>query len=546
MRGKQGFGSIVVLSLATVAACASERTEQGAEAVVDERAPLDIALPPEVRIPLDGLAEIEIALRGDHLPRSTQILADAAVPGLAAVRAAIPRFERVGVIRVGARAPLALGATFTLRVTASAGSRTGTAETRATVVAPSGALDPSFGQAGTFVASSNKYDRGAFTDLALEADGSILAAGPHGDIVGAVFRAVHAYADGTADPWSPDPSRPGTSGGIIIRRPEGPRNATALAIRRQSSGRVVVVGVDHRGGRDRIVVVGLRPQGWLDASFGVVGLRFLAPEGEASACTLALDAEDAIVVAGRAGRHALVARLLPDGAPDPRFGDGGFAVLDPLRGAASEVRSVAVDGAGRVLAAGDAGARAFLVQLEPDGTERWRFRLGRELPTPEPSDLASARRVVIAPGGDIVVGGVVQRGASTFVAVWRISADGVLDPRFGGLAGVPGLTVAPVFGTADAFGGIALAPDGGVWVALDIDARAYGDTTHVEPFLLHLGPDGRPDPGSGSHGLVRVGLARGNAVTSIACLGDGALLLGLRLRPTGKGGQCAGIARVFP
>ena len=220
MRGKQGFGSIVVLSLATVAACASERTEQGAEAVVDERAPLDIALPPEVRIPLDGLAEIEIALRGDHLPRSTQILADAAVPGLAAVRAAIPRFERVGVIRVGARAPLALGATFTLRVTASAGSRTGTAETRATVVAPSGALDPSFGQAGTFVASSNKYDRGAFTDLALEADGSILAAGPHGDIVGAVFRAVHAYADGTADPWSPDPSRPGTSGGIIIRRPE--------------------------------------------------------------------------------------------------------------------------------------------------------------------------------------------------------------------------------------------------------------------------------------------------------------------------------------
>lgn len=542
------------LLLAAPVGCAADRDAPTLSAPAsatagDPPADLDIALPPVVGVPLGGLAEIEVLLRGEEIPRATEISVDTSEPGLVAVSGVISRFETVGVIRLGAREPFTVGTTFTLHVTARAGSRAGTATTRATVVDKAGALDPSFGDAGIFVAAGTKYSRDGFTDMEVQADGGILAAGPHGTIAGDVFRAVSVRADGAADPaWAAarsDRAWIDSHGGVVIRGPDGPKHASATAICRQSTGRVVVAGTDHHLGRDRIALVGLSSTGTLDRSFGDRGVRMLSPEADTTALTLAVAPDDGLVVAGHQGRRAVVARLLPHGSPDPRFGEGGYVVFDPLYGVTSEVRSVAIDSAGRVLAAGVAGTRAFIMRLQPDGGEYPGLRLGRELPTPEPTDVASAQHVMISPEGKIVVGGLVRRGSSSFVALWRLLESGEADERVGWRSGVRGLVMAPFFGSADGLGGLALLPDGRAVIAINVDVRPYGDTKHAEPFLLRLTPDGSPDPSFGSRGFVRVALSQGNAVQALGLAEDGKLLLGLRLGPAASGAAHAGIARVW-
>jgi uncharacterized delta-60 repeat protein len=498
----------------------------------DSTQDLDLVLPPMVRVPLGGLAEIDVSLR-EEPSGNVEITADASTPGLVAVPGVVRRFETLGSLRVGATAPLGVGATFPIRVTARRGTHVRTVVSTATVVDKTGSLDPSFGGTGTFVAEGTKYDRDGFSDVEVQPDGSILATGPHHTMIGWFLRAVRVRADGTLDP---------AFRSVTVPLNKQDNDATAFAVRRQSAGRVVLAGVDRRGG-DRIALAGIRPDGALDTAFGDGGVRLLAPDGDAAALALAAAPDDRLVVAGYQGRRSLVARLLPDGAPDPGFGRGGYAVLQPFHDAASQARGVALDGAGRVVVGGETGTRAFIVRLLPDGSQDEAY-LDHDLPTPEPTDETTAQAVAIAPDGKILVGGTVHRGGSFRAALWRLLESGEPDPRFGSAA-TPGLAAIPVFGSQHPLAGFTLLPDGRIVIAANVDDGSAGDDSHSQPFLLRLLPDGTPDPGFGAQGFVRVPLGVGNLLVSIGHTSDEKLVLGLHLRPGDHGGEPAAIARVW-
>lgn len=420
-----------------------ERRREEAEIVAAHGAErtrdFEIRVPSAVSVPLGGLAEIDVTLQGEDQFEKLDLTVDvSSEPGLVAVPGTIPRYMTLGTIRVGARAPLALGATVALRVTAR--SRSGaivrTAASTATVVDRTGSLDPSFGGTGTFVASGTKYTRDGFSDIQVEPDGSVLATGVHSTMAGTLLRAVHVGADGRGDPaFAPsDVAWSGGGGAVIIRLPDHSKHGTGLAIRRQSTGRIILAGVDRRRS-DRIVLAGILPNGVLDSTFGESGLRRLAPDGgDAAALALAVAPDDALVVGGYRGRRPLIARLTPDGAPDPTFGDGGYAVL-PFDDAASEVRSV-----------------------------------------------------TLAPDGKIVVGGSVRRGDSRFVAVWRFLENGGRDEHFGTDWTTPGLAMLPVSGEESPMGGLTLLPDGRIVVAVNTDTGWPVDE-RAKPYLLRLSED---------------------------------------------------------
>src|SRR5262245_27963421 len=146
-----------------------------------------------------------------------------------------------------------------------------------------------------------------------------------------------------------------------------------------------------------------------------------------------------VAVAGTAGVALSVVAFggtahAAGGVLDTSYGSGGFA-LASSPGTYSGARAVAIDGEGRVVAAGFAhvdGTIAqgvmvarFLTNGSPDTT----FGNGGVVVTDLPDRFDEASAVAIAPDGKIVVAG--RSGDDAFVA--RYDMGGRLDPSFGGV-----------------------------------------------------------------------------------------------------------------
>lgn len=204
-------------------------------------------------------------------------------------------------------------------------------------------------------------------------------------------------------------------------------------------GRVIGVGNSHFcdssgacGGHEASIVA-LLPSGALDAGFGQGGKVRLPPASRARLYAAALQPDGKLLVAGAAGGAPggmLVARLLPDGRPDPGFGEGGLRVY-PGRGSAEEI-VVQPDGRIAVLA-GDA-----LVGLLPDGQidrgfgESGEFILRFEGGEPTGSTLSALPdgRLLVSFGGRQKIGEEPPLTVAAFVFL-RLLPDGRPDPSFG-------------------------------------------------------------------------------------------------------------------
>lgn len=130
----------------------------------------------------------------------------------------------------------------------------------------------------------------------------------------------------------------------------------------------VVAGGTSQG---QMAVVKLKPDGTLDTSFDGTGSSLVSfgPRG-GDAFQLKLQSDGKLVLGGYSGMGPALARLLPDGTPDPKFGRDG-RVISPhrLRG---EITALAVRRDGSVLAAGNGstrrhGNRALLLRYSPRG-----------------------------------------------------------------------------------------------------------------------------------------------------------------------------------
>jgi uncharacterized delta-60 repeat protein len=224
-----------------------------------------------------------------------------------------------------------------------------------------GRLDPTFGSGGVVTIDIGRYDQA--NAVAVDADERILVAGETSD--GSVGRPVLArlLSDGSLDPTF------GSNGLVVGGRRSG---ATFEDMALQRDGRIVVTEVQH----PNVLVRRFLPDGRKDPSFGTKGAAS-TPLTQTAHVALALRPDGDIVTAatvpgqgedqGDFGVYALRA----DGSADAAFGTGGLATVD-FAGSLDQAYAVTVGPDGSVIAGGDANdaeQRVFAVaRLLPDGS----------------------------------------------------------------------------------------------------------------------------------------------------------------------------------
>ena len=334
-----------------------------------------------------------------------------------------------------------------------------------------GVLETSFGNGGTVRTHLAGYSDQAVA-VALQVDGKIAVAGNEDSQGGGGMTVARYRVDGSLD------SSFGTDG--IARIP----SLSAWAVALQDDGKIVLAGACCFG---EFSVVRLTAAGALDTSFGGDGWvsTDFAPGPRLSssyARAVAVQADGRIVAAGRnfsegTSPDFAIARYRSDGSPDRSFGHGGRTITD-FAGYDDEIRSLAIDSRGRIVAGGqackfpgnsDENCDFGLARYTSQGLLDPTFGRGGKVRTNLGSDiLEGIRGVVIQPSGRIVAAGETPRLGGFAVGLARYRSDGRLDRGFG----TAGLVV-----SHDLYrvGGLALAPHGKIVVAgaesLSMDAR---------------------------------------------------------------------------
>ena len=326
--------------------------------------------------------------------------------------------------------------------------------------------------------------------------------------------------------------------------------AYALAI--QPDGKLVVAGRSAFGGW-RFALARYTGRGKLDPTFGTGGkvVTALGSHGYNWAAALAIQPDGKLVAAGQSGSDFAVGRFTARGRLDPAFGRGGGTLTGALAryttrgklnrgfgrrgelvtafGSDSQALAVAVQRDGKILAAGTTfdGHRAkfALARYTADGRLDPRFGRGGKVVTTIGS-WNEGTALAIQPDGKLVVAG----EADDDFALARYTADGRLDPSFGG-----GGTVVTNFGvrqdcrdcgypSTDKAHAVAVQADGKIVAAgaSDLSGRSGDKNCCFDDFALaRYTADGRLDASFGSGGKVLTQFADNAIVHSIAIERDG-------------------------
>ncbi len=379
----------------------------------------------------------------------------------------------------------------------------------------------------------------AVFDLLTTTDGTLVLAGSF-EWVNDLDHAglVRLRADGSPDvAFDPGPGLQAADGAYGYR------------LARQPDGSVIVAGkFSQAGGVPRHGVARFGPDGRLDESFAGPDLRF---ETVGEVLALAVAPDGAVLAAGRFERvngqpRPGLAQLGPDGRPDPDF--------QPDLPAEARFYAVARDAAGRWLIAGEfdrVGDQPAqnLARLLPDGRPDPAFA--------PPQFNHAVRALALAPGGGILAGGAFTR-ADPFrrLGLVRLLEDGSVDDGFDvrieSALGDPEVKALAVDAAGRVWVGgrfhlvngqdrpnlARLGPDGALDADYAADLTWEGDAPAVNS--LALTPDGRCVLGGtfrGLQGQPRPGLARLRPDGSL----DPAFVPALQLR---EGGDAEGVRSV--
>jgi uncharacterized delta-60 repeat protein len=290
---------------------------------------------------------------------------------------------------------------------------------------PNGSLDVSFsgdGKQTTDFGGSSEFASG----LALQDDGKILAVGDNG--VGD-FALARYNPNGSLDTtFSGDGKQTTDFGGFD--------GATGVAV--QGDGKIVVVGggASDLGGRDDFTIARYNPNGSLDTTFSGDGKQTTDFGGFDDATAVALQSNGKIVaVGGGVGTEVsapafALARYNPNGSLDTSFsGDG-----KQTTGFGDIANGVALQANGKIVAVGHAGQDFGLARYNPNGSLDTTFS-GDGLQTTDFGFGADdeANGVALQGDGKIVAAGFASGGATgRDFALARYNTNGSLDATFSG------------------------------------------------------------------------------------------------------------------
>jgi uncharacterized delta-60 repeat protein len=378
-----------------------------------------------------------------------------------------------------------------------------------TAAAAPGSLDPSFGSGG-IVNQPTGITEGlaAAADVAVQADGKIVAVSQHESCTPTCqteFLVERFKEDGSLD------SSFG-SGGIVLTSFLGSTEAAASSVIVEPSGKLLVGG--SAGGE--LALARYLSNGTLDSSFGggdgmataavpttngsgfwsESGSMALLPNGQ-----IVLGGSDLInehpVGESNWQAHMVVALFNGDGSLDTAFGTGGVVI-----GPQGNLYGLAVDGSGRILAAGWSNTEFAVARfttsgsLDPSFAGTGLFKRNLNVTGSKAAD------ILVQPDGKILAS-----GYGVGMTLFRFNEDGSLDSSFGGGDGI----VTPSFGSPCCIGGSA------VGLALEADGRIVFVGNRItenfeeeNPFTFEwaaarLRPNGVPDKTFGTDGLTTVG-----------------------------------------
>jgi uncharacterized delta-60 repeat protein len=215
-----------------------------------------------------------------------------------------------------------------------------------------------------------------------------------------------------------------------------------------------------------------------------------------------------------------LARYLPDGSPDPSFGGDGRVQSD-FGDTRAEVRSIRIDAVGRILAVGTTtsfdgiGSAVALARFLPDGSPDPSFGQGGQAETR--LGLSGAADAVLAPDGAIVVAGSSQRAGALLPTLFRYLPDGTLDQSFG-TGGVREVRM----GGFSAFRAVAL--DGAGRIIAVGDSHSPGSKAGRFT-AIRLLPNGATDASFGQKGRARILRGTPASGADVVSLGGGRMLL---------------------
>ena len=311
-------------------------------------------------------------------------------------------------------------------------------------MAAPGDLDPTFGGDGLLTVDLDDGVSSEFHDVLVQPDGRIVGIGGrvNEEFDPGVIDSPADSVNSAVARYDPDGSPDTSFGGDGVVAPElvpeepfaGYEIAQAGAL--QPDGKIVIVAhafTDYKVAR-------LNPDGSLDDSFAGDG-RTTIPIGSESGLgtfvsDVALTANGKIVIVGNAGKRAGVVRLAPDGRLDRRFSSDGKAFVPHTYGFAT-----ALDRKGRILVGGTRDNRPRGSAGQPaEGTSITRLKRNGSIDRSFAGDgvvtvlrsiagsTGVARAVEVQPNGRIVVAG--THHADFVVA--RVTRRGRLDDSFSG------------------------------------------------------------------------------------------------------------------
>jgi uncharacterized delta-60 repeat protein len=293
-----------------------------------------------------------------------------------------------------------------------------------------GRLDRTFGKNGKAPFSVG-YANDVVTAVVIDATGRIVAAGG----VGAANSSPYSFA---VTRFTPNGSRDQTFGNAgEAYNPfgnDGPSSAAnALAI--DSQGRILAAGgaFVFRVFTTGFAVARFNPDGSLDQSFGSGGkmTTVIGPSSEATG--VAIDPQGRILAAGTSGGAFALARYTPQGSLDQSFGSGGTVTTGFPGGGATRGNGLAIDSSGDAVVAGTSGGAFALVRYAPQGSLDPSFGSGGEVTTGVGEGSAEATAVAIDPAGRVIAAGGTgppEPGERSLVLA-RYTPTGALDSTFG-------------------------------------------------------------------------------------------------------------------
>ena len=364
-----------------------------------------------------------------------------------------------------------------------------------------GAPNPSFSDDGFQAVFLPGYD--AFRSVAALPSGSVVAVG----IAGPQISLVQRNAAGDPDPAF------SSSDGVLDVPVEGSEDAVAVAI--QPDGKAVLAA--RTSASDSFDVLRFNTDGSPDGTFAGDGRQATSLSGFAQAEALAIQPDGKIVVAGASSGDFALVRYDADGSLDTSFAGDGIQITD-ITGSHDAARAIALQGDGKIVVAGIAGAglgspgssSSAIARYNADGSLDNTFSSDGTLVT---DDGVTANAVAVQSDGRIVAAGADGSG----FGLWRFSAAGAVDTSFSSDGTATVAFPAGAYATS-----LVIQPDGKL-IAAGTDQHEFAAAGNFA--VARINSDGSPDTTFSGDGRQTTDFSgRSDVINSIALTNDGELI----------------------